>query len=368
MKRLLAVILLVAVFVLSCGQASQNTGLRLMLSDVPEELASDNVLWFNSMERIKELAGVEPGIDANDFINPTIAREDFQRRMDLMAGCTLSNFDGGMYLEEWQNAFGFDVFDTSQEIWAESLIQPNSTRPLFSWMKGDFDQNNVIGKLNSLGYQFTNYASIDYYSINADNQLGDIKSSPAARMAKAYLNRVMVSEQEFIAAPADDIFFSVLDVRSGKQDTLADSLAYTRVAEFLGDVLGAALVPQSVLRSENVSTDWDMLHTYDLASIGYQVEGQDRKIVIVLHYADKSASDDVDELAHRMAEYKVTTGNLETPLLSDLFSISDPRVTNYDTGSILKIELVYKPDTPSTLWSDLVVSRDLGFLLVDPLQ
>jgi len=370
MKRLFAVILVVAMFALSCGQVSQNTSitsdLDLMLSIVPSELASNNILWFSNMERIKELAGVNPDTDANEFIHVTGA--EYQHRLDLIAGYTLSDFSGGVHLERWQDAFGFDAFDTSQEIWAESLIQPNSTRPLFSVMKGNFDKNNVIGKLNSLGYQLKNYASIDYYSINADYQFGDIKSSSAARMAMAYLNRVMVKEGEIIAAPADDIFFSVLDVRSGKQSSLEDSLAYTRVAESLGDVLGAALVPQSQLRSKNVSADWDNLHTYDLAGIGYRVEGQDRKVVIALHYADKSAADDSDELGRRMAEYVVTTGNLKTPLLTDLFYIGDPEVTVYGPDSILKVELEYKPDTPRTLWSDMVQSQDFGFLVSNPSQ
>jgi hypothetical protein len=364
MKRLVAMILFVAVFVLSCGQASQNTDLGLMLSDIPSELVSSNVLWFNNMERIKELAGVEPDADANEFIYVTGA--EYQHRLDILAGYTLSDFDGGVHLEEWQDAFGFDIFDISQEIWVESLIQPNSTRPLFSVMKGNFDKNSIIEKLDNLGYQHKNYASIDYYSINEDYQVGDIRSSSVARMAMSFLNRMVVKEREIIAAPADDIFFSVLDVRSGKENSLEDSLAYTRVAESLGDVLGAVLIPQSLLRSMNVSMDWDNLHTYDLAGIGYRVEGQDRMIVIVLHYSDKSASDDINELGRRMAEYVVTTGNLDTPLLSDLFNIGEPEVTTYGPDSILKVEFEYKSDTPSTLWSAMVQFQDLGFLVSNP--
>jgi len=90
--------------------------------------------------------------------------------------------------------------------------------------------------------------------------------------------------------------------------------------------------------------------------------------VIALHYADKSAANDIDELNRRMAEYVVTIGNLETLLLSDLFDIGDPEVTVYGPDSILKVELVYKPDTPGTLWSDLAESQDLGFLVSNPSQ
>jgi hypothetical protein len=257
------------------------------------------------------------------------------------------------------------MFDINQEIMAQSLFEPNTTRPLFSVMKGNFDKNRIIGKLSGIGYQLKNYASIDYYSINADYQISRTSSS-AAQMAMYFLNRMMVKEQEIIAAPADEFFFSVLDVRSGKQKSLEGSLAYTRIAESLGDVLGAALIPQSLLHSKNVNAGWNNLHSYDLAGVGYQVEGQDRKIVIALHYPDKSAADDITELNRRMAEYSVTAGGLNSPPLSDLFDIGDPEFTVYGPDSVLKVVLIYKTDTPSALWSALVESRDLGFLVSNP--
>lgn len=65
-------------------------------------------------------------------------------------------------------------------------------------------------------------------------------------------------------------------------------------------------------------------------------------------------------------EYVETTGSRDTPLLSDLFDIGEPEAISYGPDSILKVELVYKPDTPSTLWSTLVEARDLGFLVVNP--
>ncbi len=175
-----------------------------------------------------------------------------------------------------------------------------------------------------------------------------------------------MKDQEIIAAPADDIFFSVLEARSDKQSSLKDAPAYTRVAESLGDVLSAALVPQSQIHSQNVSAEWGNLHMYDLAGIGYRMDRQDRKVIIVLHYPDKSAAGDVEELGRRLADYSEITRNLETPRLADLFDIETPEATVYGTDSILKVELKYKSDTPSTLWSEMVESQDLGFLVVSP--
>ena len=233
-------------------------------------------------------------------------------------------------------------------------------------MKGSFDRGRIIEKLDGLGYQRKSYGSVEYYTIRADNQAGDPRSSPEAALAMSFLNRMMVSEQEIIAAPANDIFFSILDARSGKQGSLSDSPAYTGTVESLGDVLGAALVPGPLLRSENVSADWGDLHSYDLAGIGYRMEGQERKMVIALYYAGKSAGDDIAGIKRRLSEYKVSAGGLKTSLLSSLFDIGEPEAVDYGSGSVLRIELLYRAGTRSSLWSELVKSHDLGFLVAVP--
>jgi hypothetical protein len=175
----------------------------------------------------------------------------------------------------------------------------------------------------------------------------------------------MVNEKEIIAAPADNTLFTILDVRSSQQNSLTSSLAYTRVAGSLGDILGAIFIPPSQLRSVNINKDWGKLHRFDLAGIGYRMEGQKPEMLIVLHYPDKSASDDISEISRRLAGYSVTTGSLKTPLLSDLFDIGTPEAAISGEDSILKIVLAYKTSTPRTLWYDLVSSMDLGFLVSD---
>jgi hypothetical protein len=65
-----------------------------------------------------------------------------------------------------------------------------------------------------------------------------------------------------------------------------------------------------------------------------------------------------------MSEYSVTVRGLKTPRLSDLFDIGNPAATVYAQDSVLKVELRYKSDTPITLWSDMVIAKDFGFLMV----
>lgn len=366
MKRLIIMMLVIALFMISCKPITQSTSpgaLRSILSTVPSELASNNILWFNDMEKMKEMTGEAADADPIEFLKGTTEAE-YGRRQDIFAGYSPSDFSGGSFMEYWPDAFGFDAFDTSQEVWGTSLVEQNGARPTFSIMKGNFDNNSIVNKLNSLGYQLQKYSSVDYYSIRADYEV-DIKSSGASRMAMANLNRMLVEEKEIVASPADSMFFLILDVRSAKQSSVKDSLAYTRVAGVLGDVLGAALIPISQLRSKNINTKWGSLHDYDLAGIGYRLEGQDAKAIVAIHYPDKSAASDSEELASRMAEYEITIGSLSTPRLSDLFDISAPKVLAYEADSILEIELAYKAGTPKTIWNSLVVSQDLGFLVTN---
>lgn len=376
MRRLAVAILLVAVLALSCGQGSQNTSitpevnsdLGQMLAEIPSELASSNMLWFSNMERVREMAGAGPDIDYASYtqlLRSTADRQESQRLMDLLSGLMSSQFSGEKYSEYWKDAFGYDMFMLDREIMVEESVPPNAKRPLFSVMKAGFDKSDMVGKLDGLGYERKSYDGMEFYSINADYQL-DMRSSGAGRMAMGFLNRMLVNEQEIIAAPADEIFFQVLNVRLGKEKSLGDSIAYTTVAASLGDVLGAAIIPRSQLQSKNVSTEWGELHEYDLAAIGYWMEGRDKKVVIVLHYPNKSAASDIEELKRRMAGYVLMDGHPAPRGLADLFEIGEPAATAYEKDSVLKVELAYKANTRSYLWNTMVTLNELGFLVANP--
>ena len=136
MKRLVLVTVVIALLSLSCGPAGHATRLETMLASVPADAASGNVVWFSDMQRIKQLADVPADANLTDFINTDLVKKDVDRRLDLLAGYTLSDFSGGRTAERWSDTFGFNFFDTNQEIWLETLLKPNTTRPLFGSVLG----------------------------------------------------------------------------------------------------------------------------------------------------------------------------------------------------------------------------------------
>jgi hypothetical protein len=144
----------------------------------------------------------------------------------------------------------------------QSLLQPNSVRTLFSVMKGKFDKNNIVEKLNNLGYQLKSYNSIDYYSIYEDYRLGGPDSPREILMAKGFLNRMMIEEREIIASPADGSFFSVLDVRSGKASSLEGSPPIPGLPKVWG-CSGCIILNLSFA----LKCELGNLHNYDLPSV-----------------------------------------------------------------------------------------------------
>ncbi len=365
MKKLLiiVVLLLVSIFSLACGEKNRDEGfIQSMFPLVPAEMASGNILVFSDIGKIKELSGIDPG---SDMPVAWTSEEEFQVIENTVAGWYQSEFSGAQYLEYWPDSFGYSALYADQEVWAFQAVE-KGIRPLFSIMEGEFDEEAVDGKLDNLGYALKSYASYDYYSINDDYQTGDIGSSMEARMARSHLNRMMVAANEIIAAPANSILFSLLDVRSAETSSIEDSPAYNDVAEALGDVLGAALIPQSQLISDNVADDWENLHYYDLAGIGYSFQEDEQKIVIVIHYPDDSANDDMQELDRRLSDYMTTLGGQNPLPLTDFFEVGESSATSYGPRSVLTIELVYKPDTPRSSWQPMIYMRDLGFLVVSP--
>ncbi len=365
MKKFIIVLLLLSIIsslsASSCGRGTTDNSLDSMFYAVPLSMASNAVLWFGNMERIKEQAGLGPDTSWYEYVNEETQPEVYRQRMDFLEGYGTSPFSGIRYLSMWKDAFGFDAFTNNQEIWAESMTISGETHSLFSIMKGNFNKDAIVSKLEGLGYELKEYGQTKYYSIHEDYSFGGRDAPQPFLMTHGLLNRIMVTEREIIAAPSDDIFFKVLDARNNDQQSLQQSSAYNKVAKALGDVLGAAIVPPSQVISENIDTTWGKLHEYDLIGIGYTVENGQAKTTIIVHYPDDSAEDDITELSRRLSEYKMS-GQIP---LSERFEISEPEAISYGPDSILKIELAFLQDAPRT-WIWMIAGRDLGFLVINP--
>ncbi len=359
MKRLVLVIVTVALLSLSCGPAGHVTRLEVMLASVPAVAASGNVVWFSDMQRIKQLAGLPANPGVNDFINPDMSREEVVRRGELVAGYALSDFSGGVKAVGWADTFGFNFLDTDQEIWVESLPKPNTTRSLFSVMKGRFDADAIINKLTALGYQDRVDAGVSYYSLHADYGFAD-PITPAV----SFLNRIMVRQRDIIAAPADALMFPALETFADARVSLESSSTYDRVARTLDDVLGAALLPPAALAPGASGSSPGASPAFDLAGIAYRVDGRQRSMELVLHYPDGTAAQHIAALEHRLAAAEVTVDTVSPPVkLNDLFDIGPVRAVTYGPDSILKVDLAYRPDTKSEVWSRLVESGQFAFLM-----
>jgi hypothetical protein len=354
MKRLLLSVLPALLVLCSCQlQAENENELDSMLSIVPLEAASINLLWLGDMNKIRNAADVGPDISIDDFIN--VEKAELQRRLEILAGYPESDYSGGSHLEIWADTYGFDALDTNQELWIQKITSAEDTAP-FSIMQGEFDQKAIINKLENLGYELRSYKSTEFYSINEDYQIA-ADATQAPLPACFLLNRIMLTDKQIIAAPADKILFALIEGQAGKSQSIKEYPGYTGVIETLGDVLGAGIRPVSTIEADK-EPEQPGLHNYDLVGIGYEYTKDEQKVVIVIHYPDNSAVNDIENVQKRITEYQVP--GYQDKLLADLFIIGEPQVITQEADSLLKVELVYRAGTPRALWTSLI--QPPGFL------
>jgi len=354
-KKIYAMVFITILLATSCTDSASQSPMQSLFSDVPAELATTSILWFNNMEKMKELTNEGPDKEPIDYI-----RGDTEEEKIL-----IENIFGGLSTSVYNShaAFSYGAFDMNTEVWAEAKVLPNSTNPLFSIARGNFNAELIIDELSNQGFTIAEYDSNKYYT----NENGGF--TPGIPLTEVmYITKMVVSNEQIIAAASENELFPILDTQSEQKTTIENLPAYTTTSSALGNVLGAALIPKSQLICEYVNEDWNRLHDYDLVGIGYFFQEDLPSIYITIFYPDDSAKKDVDELRRRLSEYEVSIEGLSSKQLSGLFDIGYPEVIDYESGSVLKTELTYKTDTPRFLWVALILTCDLGFLVVDPSQ
>lgn len=352
----------------SATLSSAPTEIERMLGFVPESF-HDKVIWFGDRGRALRLTKLE-GVTSQEAVL-ALSEEERQRFVQIVGGVAFSRFSGGSATIMWQETFGYGPLAVSREVW--------SSRPPwgFSVMEGNFDEALIVSRLKGLGYKEKEHNGTIYYS-----HLGDYEvdfTSPVTRLALAQMNRVAVEGYTIIAAPADKIFFTVLDTWQGKARSLRDIPAYLALAHSMGDLVSAAILPRSeALKPGDALWDprsyykfakgWGRLHDYQLVGLGYRTDGEERAMVIALFYGDPlAAAADAQELKKRLEDYIVFTAlpqRKDTPLMN-FCQATEPQVIRWKQSSALAVECKFRADAPN-LWSFMVEFRDLLFLVPDP--
>ena len=201
-----------------------------------------------------------------------------------------------------------DVFAFDLSAWS---WQPGNNSPTFLLAQVPFDRDNVAGKLKALDYQEADYAGTVYYWLNEDF------TAELTHPLGLPLNRVAFLDDWIAAAPSTGIIEQLIDVHHGESPGLLESAPHRALIEAIGDgLLGGVFVPprwivenwntvhtRSVARLDRymVGPDqWGQLSPYDLALLGYRVQGDAEETLFAMYYPDPAtAARDAGELEKR---------------------------------------------------------------------
>lgn len=153
-----------------------------------------------------------------------------------------------------------------------------------------------------------------YYGMEDDWEIN--LSNPLSREVMTAMNRMVVLDDRAIIAPATEYVTCIFDAMSGNVTSVIDLPASRALAECLRDVINAVIMlPEYGLRLPGaegdvipyqfgIPEDWGLLHDYEMAAMGYRIEGEQRHWDVALYYTNTSdAEADAEVLATRMNSY-----------------------------------------------------------------
>ena len=283
---------------------------------------------------------------------------------------------------------GLDFTHYERGIWSWRELYRT---PAFMAFRGAIARQGAKDKLGHLGYQEQSHYDTTYYELNEDYAI-DI--AHPLRQSGLDFNRLVLSEDTVLAAPATNIIESLITVRRGDTGSLADSATHTSLVNSAGDglVSGAFFGPQwisktrkSVIPEQSDWLDryregretWDTLSAYSLALIGYRMKDNQDEFFMALYFP---TSTDIEatsrELEARWDGYSldpygqkpgveyVPLNQVCSPLSFEIIRDADGSIL-VGTCPLIGIEDDSSGISGPSLWTWLFYSRRLEFLALD---
>ncbi len=354
--------------------AAAGSYLLRLLAFVPLE-KPDRIfsLAFANVAAAKQRYGLASVRSDADLQAHNISLADY---VNATAGCYLSDFTGGSYSANglYRDAFGYDVYQVDREIWAG---QPPD---YFSHMEGGFDPDAIAAKLRAQGYTTATHNGATFFTVREDNQLPPL-SEPNAPLTLARLNRIAVSTERIIAAPATGLIAAALDAEAKKRPALETFPTTRALATALGDVTSMATMPPpaadpaiALLNPERsvaitaMTRDWGTLHTPELTAMGYTDAGNDKRTIHValVYTRPADAAADAPELVKRLRGYQSI--RTQQPLIPTFATTVTSRTMTVSGKGVLIADITQTPEPArGRLWLQMLTGRDTLFLVPTPL-
>ena len=294
------------------------------MEKMPVKWAEEGI-WFHDWGRALEIANAPKPRNIDEFLALSEEEQEaYSQADDGIAPGPDVRMQMMDYLQEWQEAFGFTMFQM------DLAITPGTTYSEYArpaYIEGEFEAATV--QELGLGYEERQTAGRTYYAIREDYQ-GDVKD-PTGRIALNTVNRVYIDENSLISAPAADMIEGVLEAWAGEQPSVLENAGFAHIGEALWDTLSTAIMPRSAALDTSRFSEgqrphfkeqetWGTLHEWEAVGFGFGKDADGEKwYAVSLFYPDPEAAEaDAPELVHRMETYEtVYQGYPEHPFVDD---------------------------------------------------
>ena len=376
------------------------------LGSVPLEF-SGQVVEFADYSRSRAATGLEEAVSAE-----VLFQLDHRTKERYHEGLRLHPHLRAR-IQRMNDLVGVDVFAFDQSIWS---WQDGFNSLTFMLVEVPFDPAKVAGKLQALDYEKADHSGTAYYWLAED-----FAPRSLTRPLGLPLNRVAFLDGRLAAAPSTGIIEQLIGVHHGQSPTLLESAPHRALVEAVGEgLLGGVFMPpgwvvenwktavgrrsvgwldrgtgdtRPVDRTDRGSVEaraaarldrylagpgrWGKLSSYELALMGYRVQGDAEETVLALYYPDSAAAArDAGELEKRWNSfyYDPTGARRESEEVPATLSCS-PFSTAVIEGTghsvligrcpVLRTEERDITVKGPSLWSSLFGTGELQFLVRD---
>ena len=213
----------------------------------------------------------------------------------VFAGGRIMHSRIGERVVQLNELMGLDFTRYEKGIWS---WKPGKNSETFAVFQGEIAGSQAREKLVALGYRMTNNGGADYFELAEDY---DFDFSHPLRAHGLDLNRLALSMDSIIAAPATSIIEDLITARQKGSTTLAGSAPHSLLVRAVGDgmVSGAFFKPRWISeawkstnpkppdrldRYQEADPNWGTLPDYDLALLGYRISDEEDEIVMALYF------------------------------------------------------------------------------------
>ncbi len=184
------------------------------------------------------LQAAETGVEAPTGDPGQPIPDDWMAAVGTMSIHSRASF---MTLPEWEETFGFSLFDLDQVV--EYAAPPDS----YSLFRGRFDTDDLVRHWEAEGYQSRETDAGPYYTIRGDLEIE--MGSDTGRLVMASANYVATLAPDTIAfAATEHLITEAVNLAAGTGTSFADEINVASLLEGIPDALSSAvIIPGSLL-------------------------------------------------------------------------------------------------------------------------